>query len=246
MQVINGRGIIIATKDTSASHTFSISRLVTEVVKIDEKYLPDTVATKSEVRGAQSTATSAQITANGARAIANEAKNKATNAQTIAENSKIDPNSYNYGATLFSKGGKFIGWYEAMPKLGYNETLGSFYRSPFETTPLKCEDIPSDNFICIADLVQGGVSFGRYILFLTKQLTNSGNSWKVAGVAIHEQGYMFYVESAVVGKSTGEGLFLDFLPQKYILINSSTAGSTKKFKITVDDSGTLKATEATE
>ena len=33
-------GALIVTKDTSASHTFSISRLVTEVVKIDEKYLP--------------------------------------------------------------------------------------------------------------------------------------------------------------------------------------------------------------
>ena len=31
----------------------------------------------------------------------------------------------------------------------------------------------------------------------------------------------------------------------YIGINSSTAGSTKKFRITVDDSGTLKATEVT-
>ena len=33
-------GALIATVDTSDSHTFSISRLVTEVVKIDEKYLP--------------------------------------------------------------------------------------------------------------------------------------------------------------------------------------------------------------
>ena len=33
-------GALIVTEDTSASHTFSISRLVTEVVKIDEKYLP--------------------------------------------------------------------------------------------------------------------------------------------------------------------------------------------------------------
>ena len=41
MTVINGKGIMIATADTSASHTFSISGFVTEVVKIDEKYLPD-------------------------------------------------------------------------------------------------------------------------------------------------------------------------------------------------------------
>lgn len=45
----NGEGIRIATADTSASHTFSISGFAQEVVKIDEKYLPDTVATKSEV-----------------------------------------------------------------------------------------------------------------------------------------------------------------------------------------------------
>lgn len=32
---------------------------------------------------------------------------------------------------------------------------------------------------------------------------------------------------------------------KGIILNSSTAGSTKKFRITVDDSGTLKATEVT-
>ena len=32
---------------------------------------------------------------------------------------------------------------------------------------------------------------------------------------------------------------------KEIILASSTANSTKKFKITVDDSGTLKATEVT-
>ena len=36
----NGNGIRIATADTSSSHTISISGVVPEVVKIDEKYLP--------------------------------------------------------------------------------------------------------------------------------------------------------------------------------------------------------------
>lgn len=40
MGVYNGSGILIATTDTSASHTFSISGIAQEVVKIDEKYLP--------------------------------------------------------------------------------------------------------------------------------------------------------------------------------------------------------------
>ena len=69
--------IIIAAKDTSASHTFSISGRVTEVVKIDEKYLPDTVATKSEVE-------TAQAIANNADAIANSAQIAADSAQTTA------------------------------------------------------------------------------------------------------------------------------------------------------------------
>ena len=47
--VFNGEGISISTKDTSASHTISISGFVQEVVKIDEKYLPDTVATTEYV-----------------------------------------------------------------------------------------------------------------------------------------------------------------------------------------------------
>ena len=41
MTVINGEGIMIATADTPASHTFSISGFVPGVIKIDEKYLPD-------------------------------------------------------------------------------------------------------------------------------------------------------------------------------------------------------------
>ena len=41
MTVTNGERILIATADTSASHTFSISGFVKEVVKIDEKYLPN-------------------------------------------------------------------------------------------------------------------------------------------------------------------------------------------------------------
>lgn len=47
MMVENGLGIAVFTADTSASHTFSISGFVSEVVKIDEKYLPEGYPTKS-------------------------------------------------------------------------------------------------------------------------------------------------------------------------------------------------------
>ena len=46
MMVFNGVRIDIGTTDTSASHTFSISGLATEIVKVDEKYLPTIPADK--------------------------------------------------------------------------------------------------------------------------------------------------------------------------------------------------------
>ena len=85
------------TKDTSDSHTFSIRYTGSQVVKINEKYLPDTVATKTDVQivshkiqatanAAQDTADTAQATANTAQATANTAQATANTAQTTAEN----------------------------------------------------------------------------------------------------------------------------------------------------------------
>ena len=49
---------------------------------------------------------------------------------------------------------------------------------------------------------------------------------------------------AVTGSYDGSEALTVEIPETFIL-HSSTAGSTKKFKITVDDSGTLTATEVT-
>ena len=49
---------------------------------------------------------------------------------------------------------------------------------------------------------------------------------------------------AVTGSYDGSEALAVEIPETFIL-HSSTAGSTKKFKITVDDSGTLSATEVT-
>ena len=78
--------IQIVTQNTSASHTISISGWTTQVVKIDEKYLPDTVATKSDVEGVESIANDAQNTANNAQSTANNAQSTANNAQSTANN----------------------------------------------------------------------------------------------------------------------------------------------------------------
>ena len=90
--ISNNDGTQIATADTSASHTVSIS-IVSSVVKIDGKYLPNTVATKSEVEVAQTTARNAQTAASNAQATASNAQTTARNAQTTANNAQTTANN---------------------------------------------------------------------------------------------------------------------------------------------------------
>ena len=88
------RGIcIIYTLDTSASHIISISGPIAEVVKIDEKYLPEDLATKSDVEAARTTANNAQTTANNAQTTANNARTTANNARTTANNAQTTANN---------------------------------------------------------------------------------------------------------------------------------------------------------
>ena len=78
-------------------------------------------------------------------------------------------------------------------------------------------------------------------------------------IATYLDGIIIYNPNKITSTNTitivAEGARLDFLSindekpitisAKDIILQSSTAGSTKKFKITVDDSGTISATEVT-
>ena len=217
--VNNGQSIAIIAADTAPSHTFSISGMAAQVLKIDEKYLPGNLATKSEVEEVRS----------------------------IAEAGKIDPNSADTFATLFSKSNEFIGWYEAMPMLKYDQTAGKFFNNPITRDPIKINEIPSGNFMCIAflDFNLSGFYGEWYIMYLEIKSTSVGDKRFVTGPMISPKGNVFYVKSNEVDENTAEGIFFELLMPEYMMINSSTTDSTKKFRITVDDSGTISATEVT-
>ena len=215
MSVNNGSFIQIITADTASSHTFSISGMDSPVVKIDEKYLPDNLANKSEVDYLRS----------------------------IVEN--VKPNTHPYTATLFSSSYEYLGWYSAMPILYYDKTVGKFYHNPWKTDPIKLFETDFGYFVCIAYLDFPGFYGETYLMYLTTQSTSTGNKCFVTGPAISEKGNVFYVKSNEVDENTAEGIFIELLMPEYMMINSSTSGSAKKFKITVDDSGTISATEVT-
>lgn len=284
MQVKNGDSITIVAADTAASHTFSISGLAAEVVKIDPKYLPDTIATKSEVEAAQTAA--------------DDAWNKANNAQTTANASatKKDP--------VFS--GSFSQNRKTGTEIGSNShaegqsCTASGARSHAEgfLCIASGSDSHAEGFECIASgsgshaegqecTAEGYSSHAEGI-----QCTASGSHSHAEGFGCTAQGKFQHVQGKyniasgtldsivdsdyahIVGNGTDVrersnahtltwsgvpwyqgrpqfgGTAMDNGAQavmangdKEIILTSSTVDSTKKFKITVDDSGAITATE---
>ena len=236
--VNNGVEIGIYTADTSASHTVSISEFAPEVVKIDPKYLPDTVATKSEVEVAQTTASNAQTTANNAQTTANAAQ---TAANAALERTVESYTRHAQMAPLYKNGG-FSAWRGVVQEISYNETEGYFFVNGFDTTAFKEKDMP-DGVFCVSVYVGNQIAKA----FLNK-VSISGRSWAVRGFAVitngdSRVGEVLYVSSNNIPQYEAKGLFLTFRAPGSMLLKSSTANSTKQFRITVDDSGTLTATE---
>ena len=212
--IYNGEEIEILTADTSASHTFSISGFVQEVVKINEKYLPQNLATKSEVETAQSTANNAKTVASSAQNIANNAQNIANNAKNIANNAKTAADAAN-----------------------------AKFANVLTIEPTGYIDIPTD-----------AMNDGTYqVLRLISKDQYHATSFRVTEstglqIVVDRDGGF---QSSTLNPSTvefraGGGGRMRLKGIDELIMNSSTAGSTKRFKITVDDSGTLTTKAITE
>ena len=116
LMYVTNQGFDVATLKYASYHTISISRFVPGVVKIDEKYLPDTVATKSEVEAAQTTAENAQTTANAARNTADAAISLGLTATTPGQIIKVktvqDGKPTEWETVDMPSGG--VEWYEVI------------------------------------------------------------------------------------------------------------------------------------
>ena len=175
-EIYNDGFISISTKDTSASHTFSISRILVEIVKIPTKYLP--VASEIEPG-------------------------------IMSVNDMLQQVEDKYFAGTDTQ---VSGYYNAAIIKEYADYNNSYrIHSPgnFGGTVLSCYN----------DAINQNIKF---VLSGSKNI----ECWKASQSAPHlEQLWGIYKDGVV--------------------ISSSTTGSTKKFKITVDDGGTITATEVT-
>lgn len=227
MCIIDEMDIAIGTLDTSDSHTFSISGFVTEVVKIDEKYLPENLATKSDVDEKLGNCIK---TVNGT--VPDESGN--VEVQTISEDA-LSTNQY--GTVIIVKNG-----------VVFKNRLGQYTQMP----------IGESN---VAFLVkEGKTSNARDTIFAFAVATDASNPISVDQILLSRNGIDFNSENVVIrsfkpdntsvdviqlNSSTSRGVMVEITKNACFVLPSSTSGSNKKFRITVDDSGALTAKEIT-
>ena len=224
------------TLDTAASHTISVKTTEETVTPIAEEYLPKNLATKAEAENAQTTAENAQTTAE--------------NAQTTADSNKevLDGVFSSVATFTFDK-----------------QTSGrdTFKFNAFNYYKISDFNPASDDVISFRGTAAGGVDrsritvgnncvgYGFFIIVasagycslpVTETTTLSFTAPSAGLYAKYEEGNQNQTAGTgefTLRSSTGSS------PITGLLLKSSTAGSTKKFKITVDDNGTISATEVT-
>ena len=225
---------MLATLDTSASHTISVKTTAKTVTPIDEKYLPENLATKADVESAQATANNAQATANDAQTAANNAQTAANNAKATANNAKATAD-----AALPKSGGEISGVIKSLSYIGFPRKYNS-------------DSPPIDGLRITSNITSKTLSNSLKSEGVTPSIFS-----KIETIVTWLDGITIYSPNKMSNGNTitisADGERLDFvsvfgkkpitISAKDIILQSSTANSTKKFKITVDDSGTLKATE---
>lgn len=225
--------LTIATKDTSASHTISIIGVVAPVTKIDEKYLPElqymdkvnptgtgsfSLNRKADTTiGSYSFAEGSDTTASGDNSHAEGYSTTASGDSSHAEGSDTTA-SGNYS---HAEGVSTIASGDRSHAEGSGTTASSF-----------CSHAEGSDTTAASEYqhVQGKFNI----------IDNDKVYAHIVG-----NGYLGSRSNAHTLDWNGNAWFAGTVEGKALILPSSTEGSTKKFKITVDDSGTLTTTEVT-
>ena len=263
-----------ANATISISQTKTVTTKKYQAKKLDKSLLPDSVESGIEAANTKaatalsaaqaahdtaneaiSSANTAQTTANTAQSTANTAKSTADTAKSTADTAKstadtalartVEPYTGNTQMTPLYKNGGFSAWRSVVQNLSYDKTEGYFSSDGLGTTALNGADMP-DGVFCALVNVDNHLANA----FLSKMATGN-NSWFVSGFAVIDDvnsrtGEILYVRSNTIPQYAAKGLFLTFRAPDSMLLKSSTSGSDKQFRITVDDAGTLSATEVTD
>ena len=231
---------IFVTIDTSASHTISVKTTEEIITPMAEEYLPENLATKSEVEAAQTTAETAKTTAETAQTTADSNKEMISNMFSSVATFTFDKQTSGRDTFVFN---------------GFNYyKISDFTPAPEDVISFKGTKESGDDFSIIS-IGNNCMEYGLFIVVATAgncSITFNdlhGNPATMGFTAPSAGLYAQYrVDNAHQTAGTGEFTLRVSTGSSYItglLLASSTANSTKQFRITVDDSGTLSATEVT-
>ena len=204
---------MFATLDTAASHTISVKTIVKTVTPMAEEYLPENIATKSDVESTQ------KVLDGVFSSVAAFTFDKQTSGRDTFEF-----NAFNYyKISDFNPAPE-----DVISFTGTKESGGNYSEI---TTGSNC--VKYGFFIVVASA--GGCS-------IPISETNT-ESFTAPSAGLYAQ---YDVSHTYQTAGTGEFTLRASTESSYItglLLKSSTADSTKQFRITVDDSGALTATE---
>lgn len=211
--------ITISTADTSASHTFSISGIVEPIVKIPAKFI-DKDASGYIVVHKNSTMT----------------KQEAQNYESSILAGEV---VFIIWSWIYLKGIRLSGANDESLLIetqnGESYLIAQNSEGLFNLNDMKLHQavFPSNN-------MTGGVSAEINIVNGKIRINSSSISTGAGTTDV-----LFYVQPNGTKSKSFEVLGNGEAVAPALILYSSTAGSTKKFKITVDDSGTITATEVT-
>ena len=187
-------------------------------VTIPEEYL-ELTETNAAIETAQNAANTAQNAASSAQNAASSAQNAASSAQISANTAK---------ATA-----------ETAKATAENAVHGSIQRHP-NATSLNYYLTPSDTTADSIDSVRTfiGLPAATSLEIIVKDKTNPSVTFTPPVYLNHQADFAF-------ARATNVYPHPQITEIGGIVMYSTTSGSTKKFRITVDDTGTIKATEVT-
>lgn len=171
---------------------------------------------------------SVTTTAEVAKSTAETAQSAAETAQSVAETARHEA----YNAFDKAQAAKHTAD-AAIAQLNYDN--GHFYTRSDLKTPLNLRSIMSMGEFMFYDYTLGG-----YII----ASAGRANKYFISGIVL--EGAVHYIASD--GHTNLDDTTFTFHIQQVnnVILQSSTTSSTKQFKITVDDSGTISATEVTK
>ena len=207
-----------ATLDTAASHTISVKITEETVTPMAEEYLPENIAIKSEVEATQ------EVLDSVFSSVATFTFDKQTSGRDT-----FNFNGFNYyKISDFNPAPEDVILYKGTDESG-NESTGI-------SAGQNCVSYGNGCFIVVA-------SAGVCSLAISETTTKKFTAPSAGLYAIYDEGDPNAI--ARTAEFTLKPSSENYIYIKGLFLKSSTADSTKKFKITVDDNGIISATEVT-